>query len=312
MTICRWCRKTTIYFLYGRREALQGKSEAFKKSVREYLESSGFSQTTDSSIQGTFADMIFVNPITDPGKKFLIESKAEVVSLKSKKLARELIKYFQLSKTTVLLGMSFKLFAQGVNKPTEWESIFSEKNDFEAVKKWCEWYNDKCLEEGEKPLTEMKMQEIYDFFGKSEVIVGPAVDLQHAAIDNQSISDLSISKMATGLCNLVDRRRSPVPKKSKIVMNILPISVPTEYYLYKSVVSDKKEIYDKTKGQTIAPFLFTRDKEILTFADFDKENKLFEYTNGSPTSLRNERASRKKRLLISRISQHSLEKNVLE
>ena len=73
--------QTTICFLYGRRESLQGKSEAYKKSVREYMESLGFAQTTDSSIQGTFADMIFVNPAIEPSKRFIIESKAEVIFL---------------------------------------------------------------------------------------------------------------------------------------------------------------------------------------------------------------------------------------
>ena len=90
------------------------------------MESFGFAQTTDSAIQGTFADMIFVNPTIEPGKKFLIESKAEVISLKSRKLARELIEYFKLSKTFGPNGVNFKLFAQGVTKPTVWESIFSE------------------------------------------------------------------------------------------------------------------------------------------------------------------------------------------
>ena len=91
------------------------------------MESFGFSQTTDSAIQGTFTDMIFVNPVTDPGKKFLIEAKAEIVKLKSKKLARELVKYFRMSQNSGLKDTLFKLFAQGVDKPTEWESFFSEK-----------------------------------------------------------------------------------------------------------------------------------------------------------------------------------------
>jgi hypothetical protein len=267
---------------------LQGKSEAYKKSVREYLESFGFSQITDSAVQGTFADMIFVNPTIEPGRKFLIESKAEVVFLKSRRMARELIKYFNLSKSQGLLGVSFKLFAQGVTNPTMWESVFSEKNDFETVREWCIWYNEKCLETDEEPLSKDIIREIFDFFAKSEVIVGTAVDLQLAALDNQSVSMLSISKMATNLCNLVEKRKEPIPKKSRMILNILPISVPKEYHLGASVVRDKKEIYDGLRNTLVPPFLFTRNKEILTFADFDDTNPLCGYIKGPAKTLRTE------------------------
>lgn len=277
----------TIHFLYGRRESLQGKSEAYKKSIREYLESTGFSQTADSRIQGTLADMSFVNPATDPGKKFLVESKAEVVSLKSKKFARELIAYFKLSKQ---IGseddVRFKLFAQGVKRPTEWESFFSEKDNSEIVKQWCSWYNEKCLEEGERELNEDDVREIAQFFTKSEVIVGNVVDLQQAVLDNQSVSDLSVTKMAKNLLELVDRRTSPVSAKSKLIMNILPITVPQNYYSCKSTARNKQEIYDGLKDKIIPPFLFTKTQEVLTFSDFDQDNPLSGFITGLSTELK--------------------------
>jgi hypothetical protein len=277
----------TIHFLYGRRESLQGKSEAYKKSVREYLESSGFSQTTDSSVQGTFADMIFVNPVTDRGKRFLIESKAEVISLKSRRLARELIGYFRLSRSMGPQGETkFKLFAQGVTKPREWESFFSEKGNLVKVREWCKWYNSMCLEKDEGKLEQDTIAQIAEFFGDSEVIVGNVVDLQQAVLDNQKISGLSISKTAKNLLAIVNRRRTPVQTKSRLVMNILPITVPKDYYLCKSTASDKNEIYEGLKEKTIPPFLFTRNKEILTFSDLDQSNPLCEYTKDSPVTLK--------------------------
>lgn len=287
----------TISFLYGRRESLHGKSEAYKKSVREYLESFGFSQITDSAVQGTFADMIFVNPTIEPGRKFLIESKAEVVSLKSRRMARELVKYFDLSKSQGLLGVSFKLFAQGVKNPMMWESVFSEKNDFAVVRKWCIWYNEKCLDTDEEPLSEDAIRQVFDFFAKSEVIVGTAVDLQHAALDNQSVSMLSISKMAASLCNLVEKRKEPIPKKSRMILNILPISVPREYHQGNSFVSDKQKIYDGLKNTLVPPFLFTRNKEILTFADLDDTNPLCKYIKGQKTILRTEELQKQNPML---------------
>ena len=62
----------TIHFFYARRESLTAKSEAYKKAVRKYLESLGFSQTTDSFTEGTFDDMTFYNPTIEPGRRFLV------------------------------------------------------------------------------------------------------------------------------------------------------------------------------------------------------------------------------------------------
>jgi hypothetical protein len=274
----------TIHFLYGRRESLHGKSEAFKRSVREYVESIGFSQTTDSSVEGSFADMIFYNPGISPSKKFMIETKAEIVSLKSRKLARELIEYFRLSQNySPEDGLKFLLFIQGVKKPREWESMFSETNNLEAVRKWCKWYNSKCLDKDEAELDEKTIKQVSEFLSASEVIVGNNVDLQQAAEDKRSISGFSIPKMAKNLLDIVDRRRAPIRSKSKIVMNILPIVVPNEYYTCKSTAKTKNEIYAGLEGKTIPPFLFARDRQILTFSELDQNNPLCDYVAGSAT-----------------------------
>ncbi|MCW4028734.1 MAG: hypothetical protein NWE92_03710 [Candidatus Bathyarchaeota archaeon] len=275
----------TIHFLFGRRESLQGKSEAYKKSVREYLEASGFSQTIDSSIQGSFPDMIFVNPSADPNRKFIVESKAELISLKSVKLAQELIKYVRLS-DAIGPDTRFKLFAQGVKKPSEWDSVFSETNDFDKVKKWCFWYNESCLEKEEKPLDEVDFKRIQLFFARSEVIVGNVVDLQQAAQAMQCISNLSFPKMSEDLLSLAQRRTSPVSKKSKLVMNILPISVPEVYYIAKTNLVEKKQIYERFKDTVIPPFIFTKEKQIMSFAEFTNGNPLTSLVIGEVSTLK--------------------------
>ena len=112
-------------FLFGRRESLIAKSEIHKKSVRLYLESLGFSQTFDSFIEGILEDMVFYNPRISPGKKYVIEAKADSLSLKSKALARELMKYYQL--WTALPQnerFEFWLFMQEVKRPQDWEVFF--------------------------------------------------------------------------------------------------------------------------------------------------------------------------------------------
>jgi hypothetical protein len=119
----------TIEFLFGRREALTGLSEAYKRSVRTYLESLGFSQTTDSITEGTFSDMRFHNPVIEPGREFVIEAKAEKISMQSRKFADELVGYFRLWKSkTPSKRFKFILFCQAVRKPSQWEEMFGEIN----------------------------------------------------------------------------------------------------------------------------------------------------------------------------------------
>ena len=277
----------TIRFLYGRRESLYGKSETFKKSVRGYLESIGFSQTVDSSVEGSFEDMIFFNPQTSPGKKYIIEAKSEVLSPRTKKLARELIKYFRLSRkqeNKEVIG--FLLFVQGVKKSKEWESIFNEIDNIEAVQEWCDWYNNKCIEKNESILDEQTVKDLATFFSNSEVTVGSHIDLQQAVLEKQATSSLSISRTAKNLFDLVNRRKSPISAKSKITLNILSITIPEYYYDCKSLANSKQEIYDDLKETILPPFLFTSDKHMLTFAEFDNDNPLKKFMV-EPSSIMN-------------------------
>lgn len=242
------------------------------------MESIGFSQTVDSSVEGSFEDMIFYNPTMSPGKKYIVEAKSEELSIRNKKFARELIKYFKLAYTEKNKDITgFLLFVQGVKKSSEWESIFSEVDNIEAVQEWCKWYNNKCIEKSEPILNEKTIKDIAIFYSNSEVIVASHIELQQAVLEKQTTSALSLSRTAKNLFDLVNRRKSPILAKSKITLNILPITVPESYYDCKSTVNDKQVIYDELKDNIIPPFLFTREKHILTFAEFDDDNLLKKY-----------------------------------
>jgi hypothetical protein len=267
-----------IEFLYGRRESLTGKSEAYKKSIRAYLESFGFSQTTDSIVEGTLEDMVFYNPTIAPGKKFVIEAKAENLSLKSKDFAREIIKYFRLWRAYEAEDrFKFLLFAQAVKKPDEWESIFSETENLSAVKEWCVWYNDKCLEANESSLEAHDIEKIAEFFSQTLVKVGNHVQLELAALEKNSQSAISVPRMAKNLLEIVNKRRAPIMSKSSLIMNILPITVPDCYYECGSNASSKTEIYEGLKGELIPPFIWRRDASMLSFVEFKQDNPLFQY-----------------------------------
>lgn len=273
----------TIHFLYGRRESLHGKAEAYKRNVRLYLESMGYVQTTDSSVQGTFEDMVYVNPHTDLGKKFLVEAKAEELTLKKRKFAEEIVKYFRVSQSDS--EFRFKLFVQGVKKPDEWNLFFSPNNS-QVVVDWCQWYNEKVTNAGDKGLNDKEVSQFANFLAHSEVTIGSSVDLDQAALDEQKISNLSIPKMAQNLLGLVNRRKLPFFSKSIIVMNILPVNVPPNYFSFNTNARTVDDVYAKKLGEP--PFILQRgaSNEILTFAKVDEENPLREFVKGEIKTLR--------------------------
>lgn len=272
----------TIHFLYGRRESLHGKSEVYKRNVRLYLESMGYSQTTDSRVQGTFEDMVYVNPHTDLGKKFLVEAKAEELSLKKRKFAEELVKYFRTSKSDN--DLKFKLFVQGVKKPDDWNLFFS-PNNFQLVSEWCQWYNGKVSNEN-RIFDDREISEFAHFLAHSEVTIGSSVDLEQAALETQTISNLSIPRMAQNLLRLVNRRKLPFCSKSTIIMNIIPVKVPPNYFSFYTNVRTINEIYAKKLEEP--PFIFQRGarNEILTFAKVDEKNPLRQFAKSEIRPLR--------------------------
>lgn len=270
-----------IQFLYKRRESLTGRSEAYKKSVRAYLETEGYSQTTDSYIEGTLEDMIFHNPTVAPGKRFVVEVKAEALSLHSCKFAKEFIKYFKMWQSEdVNNRYNFILFAQALKEPEKWELIFGKPNERADVKNWCSWYNDKCREDNETELTEKETTGIADFISGSRVVVANGVELDTAVAEKESKSALSISRMAKTLLEQVDKRKSPIMRKSTLIMNILPITVPSHYYVVQSSAGSKQEIYDGMKDKLIPPFIWQNNRKIMTFVPFDESNSLMEYVSG--------------------------------
>ena len=275
-----------VNFLYGRRESLIAKSEIYKKSVRSYLESMGFSQTFDSFSEGILEDMIFYNPRISPGQKYVIEAKAENLSMTSKALAKELIKYFNIWKgSSEHERFEFLLFMQGVKRPSSWESIFT-INNHDAVHAWCDWYNKKCLGDAEKAIS--NVSELADFFSKSTVTVGSSLDLESAVLEKESVSLFEISRYANKLAELIDKRKSPIRSKSKLIMNIVPITLPNIYYECKSTAVNKPQIYDELEGVIIPPFIFRKNGSMLSFANFNESNPLTKYSEEKVKSMSTE------------------------
>lgn len=271
----------TIHFLYGRRESLTAKSETYKKAVRKYLESLGFSQTTESGVEGTFEDMTFYNPTIEPGKRFLIEAKAEELSLTDFKLATELIKYFRLWLKASDGGFKFWLFAQAVKKPEQWEAIFSENNDVAAVNKWCEWYNASAVKKNKQVLSNQEMERITRFFSECNLTVANSQRLEMAICEKEDKATQSMSRLAKELLAIVSKNTMPVMKKSTVVLNVCPIELPLNYYICQATTGNKNEIFEALRDKEIPPFILkSKSRLMYSFIQFDGTNPLSQFAIG--------------------------------
>ena len=67
-------------------------SEAYKKLVREYLESEVYASRTDSFIEGHTPDMILTH-ISEPCTELWVETKATTISPSDENLKKELLRY---------------------------------------------------------------------------------------------------------------------------------------------------------------------------------------------------------------------------
>lgn len=268
----------TIHFLYGRRESLTAKSEAYKKAVRKYLEMLGFSQTTDSAVEGSFEDMIFHNPAIGPERKFVIEAKAEDLALTNFQFADELVRYFRLWQDGSPKGaFTFLLFVQAVKKPEEWEKLFGKDNAV-AVGQWCKWYNSSAAKKNKHALSSQEIKEIGEFFFNSEVRVANSQRLEMAICEKEDKAAQSISRKAKELLSVVSKRTTPEMKKSTMIMNILPVELPANYHICQANTGNKTEIFEALKDKDIPPFVLkSRSRLMYSFVEFDKANPLIQF-----------------------------------
>ena len=67
--------------------------------------------------------------------------------------------------------------------------------------------------------------------------------LELAVLDKRKTSISHIERYGKKLLQLTEKRERPISKISKLIMNILPITLPHEYYVCKSTAKTKREIY---------------------------------------------------------------------
>jgi hypothetical protein len=124
----------TIHSIGKTRESLNWSSENYKEAIREYLDTEGYSQISDSFIEGDLADMVFINPSLAVGEKTLVESKATTIGSSDEKLALEVVKYLvEWLKLDPQKRFKFFIFAKGITKKGEFKKYYGSKCSKKSV-----------------------------------------------------------------------------------------------------------------------------------------------------------------------------------
>ena len=273
-----------IYSICKKRESLTFKSEIYKSLVRKYLETMGFSQLTDSYVEGHLSDMIFVNPDISLEKYFYVEAKATSLSPNDKKFSSELLNYLV---EWLILPDSDKfelyIFIMKLKNKKEFEKLFGSKSSQKNIKSWIDKHIANLHEEQQKIIKNTSLKDILRFFSKIIIYEADIEGLKNAIEEKDKISLLSIKRYAKSLLSDIQRRGKPIQKKSQLISNLVSFEPPNEFYVAKSKYKNKKRIYNyfDAIGLEIPPFLlYPENQKIYTFCPFDEFNPLNEIIEG--------------------------------
>jgi len=273
----------SLNIIGGERESLGFSSEVYKKSIRHYLESMGYSQTTDSFIEGHHPDMVFYNREVAPGKEFWIESKATDISVTSEKFRKELMKYLiSWLKLPAEQRFTLWIFAQQVSRLNRWKSLF-ENYDKEQIDDWITT-NLSFLSDEEKTVIEKQKNQIYSFFTETKITIAPSSKLDIAAEEKKQTSMLSIGRKANLLLKESERRNKLIEEKNKLITNLLNFSYPKILIKHKTSCSLIEEIYQKFSGSQIPPFMFNGGY-LYSFCDIEDLSVFEDILIGNPIFL---------------------------
>ncbi len=271
-----------IYRIGRERESLMYSGEAYKKAVRRYLESMGYSETTDSYIEGHLPDMIFYNKDIDPGREFWVEAKGTKVTLSNKDFCKEVLKLLRIWLEHDK-GRRFKLliFIQEEPKRQKMDLVFGDLINRKFIREWLNKNKSLISNDDWKFINRSLKKNIYSFFQDIKVFIGPAYKLEIAAEEKLIQSQLSPTRKAKHLLEESERRNHLIETKSNLVINLLRIQLPGNYLKIKTICKNIDEIWDRVSEGIVPPFAFD-GKNICTFCSIDEIKTLKPIISGKP------------------------------
>jgi hypothetical protein len=210
------------------REATKLPSELYKSAIREYMESLGYAETKNSAIEGSLPDLVLVPPSDRPWpREIWIESKASKLRLNDRIFVEEVCGY--LRRWLALgRGSRFKLmiFAKEIDGPARWEQIWDKDLTKANILKWL---GVSAL--GRQIISEASSRELVTFFMETE-IWQTDVDYLRSAVEERSkagTAAMEIRRRALQSAKFMDEHSNPIPKKSKLVANLMTFQPPSAY-----------------------------------------------------------------------------------
>ena len=277
-----------IHSIGKTRESLNWSSENYKEAIREYLDTKGYFQISDSFIEGDLADMVFINPSLAVGEKTLVESKATSISSADDKLALEVVKYLvEWLKLDPPERFKFFIFAKSISKKSDFKKYYSSDCNKKSVQNLIDRVKGQLDKNGQETIEGADFKEVFSFFRKIEVYEGTYEVLKAAAASERKYSKLSLGGYAKSLVTEVTRRAQPIRKKTTLVSNLVEFTPPNVYYGLRVNHTDSKSIYRhyNEKGKRIPPFLTGKDALIYTFHDLRSDNPFDDIAKEEPMEI---------------------------
>lgn len=278
----------TIHSIGKTRESLNWSSESYKEAIREYLDTEGYSQISDSFIEGDLADMVFINPSLAVGEKTLVESKATSISSADEKLSLEVVKYLvEWLKIDPHERFKFFIFAKSITKKVDFKKHYGSDCSKKSVQILIDKVKGKLDENSQEILKAADLKDIFNFFRKIEIWEASYEVLKAAAASKRKYSKLSLEGYAKNLITEVTRRAQPIQKKTTLVSNLVELTLPDVYYGIRLKYSDSRSIYRHYNEieKQIPPFLVGKDDLVYTFHNLKVENPFADTAKGEPIEI---------------------------
>jgi len=213
------------------REATHLKAEDYKRHVRQYMESLGFAEESNSAREGNLADLIVLPQVSAQDRRpRWVECKATTLGLGDKKFGAEVKKYLAawLNRRPAA-RFDFWVFAQKLNSSKQWEQVFGDEVDADALFKWLKGQG--ASKAVQKTIDAANRTDIISFFVESHVVDADAPDLDRVTQDRLKGEGLihASRKRAQTELELIEKRRDPLTANSTLMANLVPIVMPKRF-----------------------------------------------------------------------------------
>jgi len=249
------------------------RAEEYKSAIRDYMESQGYAQTTDSSIEGHLPDMVFV-PLAGKSwpKTIWIEAKAQKLGLTDRAFLEEVVGYLKrwltLSRESRFKLMIFARDLQGVSK---WNQVWGEGISRSSTLDWI-----KRARLGQEAVLSYSSDLIVGFFSESDVVQAdiPALMAGTKARASVGISAMETRRRAAEENDSMKKRSRPLSRRSNLIANLLRFVPPLSYSILEVDPLSRDDLWNRLKESQV-PYSYPEKGIVLTI-DFPEVTEHFQ------------------------------------